>query len=399
MTQPPAAATVTMRIVAMLSLTAFAVSSIMRVPDPLLPDIAREFGVSIGTASQIVTVFVVCYGGMQLFYGTLGDRLGKLKVIAGAAVCCALTTLLCAAAPSLLALSIARAASGGTAAAIIPLSLAFMGDTIEYKDRQAVIARFLLGQILGLATGQALGGVLAELMGWRPVFLVMGFLLLSAIAVLLIEVVRRPEIDPPGKTAGGIVGQLRTAGRLLTMRWPRTVIIAVMLEAMVMFASFPFVGSDLHHRFGIGYGAAGGLLAFFAAGALLYSLNAPFLIARLGESGLSWLGSGLLFAGYLALAFVPSLWAAGPAILLIGSGFYMLHATMQANATQMSTDARGLAVSIFATALFIGHSIGVSSASHVIDSYGAIPLYVFSGSGLLAVGLWFGVMLRRRRTP
>ena len=49
-------------------------------------------------------------------------------------------------------------------------------------------------------------------------------------------------------------------------------------------------------------------------------------------------------------------------ILLIGSGFYMLHATMQANATQMSTDARGLAVSIFATALFIGHSIGGAMA-------------------------------------
>lgn len=398
MTPPTVAAKPVMRIVAMLSLAAFAVSSIMRVPDPLLPDIAREFDVTVGAAARIITVFVVCYGAMQLLYGTLGDRLGKLKVIIGAAVMCAVTTMTCAAAPSLFALTSARAISGGTAAAVIPLSLAFIGDTIEYKERQAVIARFLFGQILGLAAGQALGGVLAELMGWRPVFVVMGCLLLIAIAILLAEVVRRPEIDPVARTSGATIrAQLMTAGRLLILPWPRTLILAVMLEAIAMFSAFPFVGADLHQRFGIGFGLVGGLLGFFALGGLIYSLLAKALVTRLGETRLSWLGSGFVFAGYMGLATIPSLWACGTAILLIGFGFYSLHATMQANATQMSTEARGTAVAVFVTALFMGQSIGVSAGAPVMDRYGAIPLYLFSGAGLLAVGIWYGIILKRRR--
>ena len=45
----------------------------------------------------------------------------------------------------------------------VPLSMAWIGDHTPYQNRQAVLARFLTGQILGLACGQLMGGLLADL--------------------------------------------------------------------------------------------------------------------------------------------------------------------------------------------------------------------------------------------
>ena len=49
--------------------------------------------------------------------------------------------------------------SGATAAGIVPLSMAWIGDNIPYERRQATLARYLTGTILGMGAGQLIGGV------------------------------------------------------------------------------------------------------------------------------------------------------------------------------------------------------------------------------------------------
>ena len=56
----------------------------MSVTGPLLPVIASEFGVSVGAAGIIVTAFAVPYGAFQIVFGPLGDRFGKLRMVAAA---------------------------------------------------------------------------------------------------------------------------------------------------------------------------------------------------------------------------------------------------------------------------------------------------------------------------
>src|SRR5258706_422258 len=166
-----------------LSLAAFFSGVSQRVTDPLLPRLAGEFSVSLGAASWVVTVFTIGYGLNQLFFGPVGDRFGKYRVIAWACIGCSLATLLCALAPGLNWLLVARLAAGSMAAAIIPLSMAWIGDVVPYEQRQPVLARFLIGQIVGVAMGQLLGGLAADFLGWRVPFylLTAGFLSVSAL--------------------------------------------------------------------------------------------------------------------------------------------------------------------------------------------------------------------------
>jgi len=68
--------------IAALSLAAFGSAIAVRVTDPLLPDLASEFGVPLGEAADVITVFSIAYGVSQLFFGPVGDRFGKYRVIA-----------------------------------------------------------------------------------------------------------------------------------------------------------------------------------------------------------------------------------------------------------------------------------------------------------------------------
>src|SRR5579875_3717360 len=92
-----------LRPIGILSTAAFCVAACLRITDPLLPDVARAFGVGIGAASVVVTAFAFAYGLAQVAYGPIGDRFGKYGVIAGAMTLSALFIAAAATAPTLLA--------------------------------------------------------------------------------------------------------------------------------------------------------------------------------------------------------------------------------------------------------------------------------------------------------
>ncbi|HSJ42654.1 MAG TPA: MFS transporter, partial [Xanthobacteraceae bacterium] len=156
--------------ITLLALASFASQSMVRVSDSLLPQIATDFGVSVGSASIVVTAYALAHGSVQLIIGPVGDRFGKYVCVTAAAAMSTVLVLMCGLAGSLSTLVAARLACGLSAGWIIPLALAFLGDVIPYERRQQVLGTFLSGQIFGQLFGQAAGGVLGDLFGWRNVF-------------------------------------------------------------------------------------------------------------------------------------------------------------------------------------------------------------------------------------
>ncbi len=385
----------TNRAVFLLSLAAFASAASLRATDTLLPQLAAEFSVSTGSAASVVTAFAVSYGLLQAVYGPLGDRYGKYLMVCAATLASSLGTFACAAAPTLHLLVVARFAAGATVGALIPLSMAWIGDVVAYEQRQARIARFALGQIFGTAFGQSVAGVLGEHFGWRAIFVVLGVLYLVVGALLLLELRRNPitRRSPSDATMTIYAGLARMA-RLLEHRWVRVIVATVFAEGMMMFGSIAFIPVHLQHRFALGPAAAGAMASAYAAGGMLYALGARRFVARLGEGGLAAGGGMMLAAGYVWLAFAPAAWACLPGIIAIGVGLYMLHNTLQVNATQMAPASRGSAVSLFALCLFSGQSAGVWLAGKVVDAYGTTPVFVAVSLGLVLLGFSFRSQLK-----
>lgn len=383
------------RPIALLSAAGFASVASMRVGDPLLPQVAQEFAVTVGDASVIATAFALAYGLCQLLYGVLGDRFGKYRLITLATLVSALTAAAAGLVDSLGALGLARLAGGATAAAIVPLSMAFIGDHVPYQNRQAMLARFLSGTIFGVIAGQVLGGLLGELFGWRVVFLLLsGFFLV--IGMLLALELRSARVPPPRLTSSiSPAALIRGYTHLLSRHWVVIVLVTVFAEAFLFYGAFTFVGAYLHERFGLDYALVGVLLGCMGLGGLAYTLSVRRLLRWLGERGLSLAGGAAIAVGLVAVALSP-LALMAPAIAVLGLGLYMLHSTLQTNATQMAPETRGLAVSTFANALFLGQALGVWLCGLAIDRIGFRPVFVVLGLALVLVGAGFARLLDRR---
>jgi MFS transporter, YNFM family, putative membrane transport protein len=382
------------RTIAFLAAASFASAASVRACDPILPEIAAAFSTSVGMASRVVTVFGVTYACAQLAYGLIGDRFGKLETIAVTTLASAATAALCALSGSLDLLIVARLFAGGTAAAIIPLSIAWIGDEVDYEARQPVIARFLTGQILGLILGQAVAGIVAEHLGWRLVFLFLaGFFLVSGVA-LTRELLQRRERAVPVPVP--VREALRQLGGLLRHRWVLIVLATVFVEGAALFGGYSFVGADLRARFGISYDLIGLIVGGFGLGGLVYAAAAPVLVRRLGEGGLAISGGLVLAAAFVLIGFVPRALAAAPATIVAGLGFYMLHNTLQTNATQMAPEARSLSVALFASCFFLGQAVGVSLGAPVFDRAGGMPLFLIAGAVLAGLGFMFSRTLRAK---
>jgi YNFM family putative membrane transporter len=382
------------RAIVLLALAGFASQSMVRSADSLLPQIAVDFAVSVGAASVIVSAYMLAHGSMQLVIGPAGDRLGKYRAIAVMCALSAVTVGACGLAGSLATLTLARVASGLTASWIIPLGMAYIGDVVPYERRQQVLGRYLSGQITGQLFGQAAGGIIGDLLGWRAAF----FIHAAIFAVVSLALFRELAINPMTRPAPrgerqSLIGSYRT---VLANPFARVVMMVAFMEFAFMFGAFAYVGADLHLRFGLSFTALGLMVGFFGIGGLIYAATVKQLVAWLGQPGLALNGGLILGIAYLMLAFAPVWWITPVAVTLIGLGFYMLHNTLQTNATQMSPEARGTAVGLFSAALYLGQTAGVALFALVIDRAGAPAVFVTAAVLLPMLAVLFAGRLRMK---
>jgi YNFM family putative membrane transporter len=378
--------------IALLSLAGFFSIALLRACDPLVPEIARSFGVSIAEASAPVLVYAMAYGIGQLVFGPIGSRLGTFRT---ATIGCTLTaafSLLGAFVVSLDQLVAARTLAGFAAGAIVPMSIAFIGETVPYSHRQATLARLMTGAILGSIVGFAVSGMLAEYVDWRYMFVLLS-LGLAGVACGLWWYLPRLAAQP-GPRSRFVANPLRQYARILSQRWPRVVLIAVAIEGAV-FGVIPFIGAMLAEQHGLGNLGIGAVLGCLGAGSLVFAMTARRIIGALGEFGCARLGSAMALGGFALIALSPATSLVVLGAFTVGLGYMMLHNTLQANATQMMPDDRSVAVSLFAFCLFTGQAAGVGLFAVVTPVVGYQAAILAGGVTVLLVGLAFAAAKRR----
>ena len=180
----------------LMALAAFASGFSLRISDPLLPQVAADFGTGVGAASAIVTAYAIPYGLTQAFAGVIGDRLGKCQAVAAA---CALS---CAAGAAVRGRAIAAAARAraphlrrpappSSCRSAWPMS----ATSCPMSGGRPVLARFLAGQMCGMIAGQIAGGVIGDHFGWRTVFVVLAAVFAAA-GARAGQPVPRQSVDP-----------------------------------------------------------------------------------------------------------------------------------------------------------------------------------------------------------
>ena len=174
---------------AVLALACVVYSMDLTVLHLALPSLSQDLQPTSAQLLWIIDIYGFMVAGLLITMGTLGDRIGRRRVLLIGAAGFALASLLCAFSTSPEMLIASRALLGIAGATIAPSTLSLIRNMfLDPGQRTFAIGIWITAFSLGGAVGPLLGGALLEFFWWGSVFLlalpVMGLLLILGPIVL-----------------------------------------------------------------------------------------------------------------------------------------------------------------------------------------------------------------------
>ena len=347
---------------AVLTLAALVYAMDLTVLNLAIPRISAELKPTSAQLLWILDIYGFLVAGLLITMGTLGDRIGRRKLLLGGAAGFALASLLAAFSTSSEMLIASRAVMGIAGATVAPSTLSLIFTMfLDPKQRTTAIGFWIAAYSAGGAIGPVLGGVLLEFFWWGSVFLigvpVMGLLLIlgprtlpeykdpnagrmhvrsaamSLLAILAV-VYGLKEIAQDGIAtvpvlsiiAGVVLGimfvrtQLRLDSPIIDVRLFRIRAFTAslgtyLLGIFVVVGYFLFIGQYLQLVLGLSPIEAAVWSLPSAVGFIVGSMLAPRIIHRFRPSVI--MGAGMTVAGVGSVLLLGLGLDAGPGILLI----------------------------------------------------------------------------------
>jgi DHA2 family multidrug resistance protein-like MFS transporter len=155
-----------------------------------VPHIATQLNPSSLQLLWIVDIYGFMVAGALVTMGTLGDRIGRRRLLMMGAVAFGFASILAAFAPSAELLIFARALLGLAAATLAPSTLSLISNMFhDEKQRRVAIGVWIASFSAGAAIGPVVGGILLTWFWWGSVFLV-------AVPVMVMLLILGPILLP-----------------------------------------------------------------------------------------------------------------------------------------------------------------------------------------------------------
>lgn len=160
-----------------------------------LPALAADLQPSSTQALWIMDAYGFMIAGFLITMGTLGDRIGRRRLLLIGAVAFGVTSVIAAYSTSAVMLIAARAALGIAGATLMPSTLALISNMFgDARQRALAIGVWATMFALGMALGPVVGGLLLERFWWGSAFLV-------AVLVVAVLLVAAPLLLPEYRAA------------------------------------------------------------------------------------------------------------------------------------------------------------------------------------------------------
>ncbi|HEX2215755.1 MAG TPA: MFS transporter [Xanthobacteraceae bacterium] len=380
------------RVLAVVAFASFASSMFIRMTDPLVPQVATEFGVDVSVAALLGTAFAAPWALMQPILGPLGDLLGKTRVIQTCLFILVASAVVGALATSFPMLVGARVLAGAAAGGVFPVSMAVYGDMVPIEQRQIGMGRLLTASISGMFVGSAAAGALADFLHWRGIFVVYGACaLLAAVGAAF---ALRGAASPPRRV--NVTAMIENYAKVWSNPRSKICYLAVFAEGVALVGLFPFVAVLLVSIGESRASIAGLVLAAFPIGGVIYSLAVGQIVPRFTTRSLMIFGGLLAAAALIIQATIPP-WPVQVAIFLVmGFGFYLLHGCILVQMTELAPQARGTAVAGHALAYFSGQAVGPVAYGIGLAAIGAPATILLAALTMVLVGTMTAHLLHGR---
>lgn len=287
----------------------------------VLTNMAKEFGITIVTATLAITFTLIMRPVGALIFGPLAEKFGRKPVLVANIVVFAAIELASAVAPNFGTFFALRIVYGIAMGGIWGVASALTMETVPKHSRGFVSGMFQAGYPLGYLIASVVYGLLADVVGWRGMFAI-------GVAPILLAVYIFFKVDesPVWKATRGLAGQTSKVAfwPAVARNWP------VLVFAVVLMAAFNFFShgtQDLYPTFlkvqhGFPTATVSIIAICYNIAAIFGGLLAGTLSERFGRKRII-----IIFAA-LALPCIP-LWAFASGSLLLGIGAFLLQFMVQ----------------------------------------------------------------------
>jgi EmrB/QacA subfamily drug resistance transporter len=368
----------------------------------------------------LFSIYLLAQAVTVPIYGKLADTVGRKPVVLFGIAMFALGSLLCGVATSMLWLIVFRAVQGIGAGAIQPMTMTIAGDLYTLSERAKVQGYLASVWAMSSVAGPLLGGLLADYVSWRWIFLInlplcalAGWMLVRSFAESAPR--RRHSVDYPGAAllavgAGALILGLLEGGQ--AWAWSSPVSVGIFAGGVLLLVLFGLVERRARNpilplwvftrrvviasslvsvligavllgltsyvpTFAQGVLGTGALVAGLTVGALtlgwpLAASQAGKVYLRIGFRATALIGSGLAALGAASTLLITehsALWQVAASCFVIGTGMGLVATpTLIAAQTSAEWTERGVVTSANMFARSIGSAVGVAVFGAIVNS-------------------------------
>jgi MFS family permease len=370
-----------------------------------LPELQREFGMSAGTSTWLLTVFALASAVGHPLAGHLADRHGPRRVLMAGLVVTGAGALGAAYATTFSLLLVLRALQALSTSAAFPAGIVLLRMLDDRDDWGRPLPPAWLGTVamssnLGAALGPVLGGVFVATVGWRAIFVAN----LPIVIAGMVLVLRQFPVDPEYKRrdGGGVAYHLTALQRPLFSVYARFA-----AACTVFFAGFFALPLWLVQSCGFGAVETGAMMIPMV---IVSALTTPVAIRTVSRSGVAAtlaLGASGLCLGTALLAMTDtqsSIVAPLATMVAFGASHAFNNLGLQAELSHLASPAQlGAATGLFQAARFVGAGLAAGLVGiTVANDAPTEDLHRLSvAAGIMSVVLlaWATHLLRRRGNP
>ncbi|MEO3828290.1 MFS transporter [Actinomadura sp. B10D3] len=352
---------------------------------PLLAGLRDAFHVGDVAAGSLVTVTQIGYAAGMVLLVPLGDRFETRRLVSvmlGVVTAALVVAGTAAYFPVLLAAALVIGAMSVVAQILVP----FAANLAPDHRRGRVVGQVMSGLLAGILLSRTAGSLIAEVAGWRVVYLA------SAAFMAVLAVALRSALPSRAPTTHEPYGRLlRSTGRLLRVHAPlrrRALFQAALFGAFSAYwttVSYVLTGAPFHYsELGVGLfalvGAGGAMIAPAAGRWADRGLNRPMTAVAYGMGVLAFVVGGLGRDHVLLLA------AAAVLVDMAVQGSFILG---QHSVHALDPEARARINSSYLATIFLGGALGSQLGAYAYHSGGWPAVTVAGGTlPLLALLAW-----------
>jgi DHA1 family purine ribonucleoside efflux pump-like MFS transporter len=362
-----------------LMLGAFSQVTAEFLPASLLTPIARDLGVSVGAAGQVVTatslVGIIAGLAMTILTRAMDRRL----VLWLLTVLLFVSNLLSATASNLTMLLFARVLLGISLSGFWAMATATAMRLVPADALPRAISLIFSGVSIATVSAAPIGAYLGDLWGWRNVFLLAAVVSAVVLVFQMLTLPRLPPLTSP---------DVRTLFVLMRRPSVRLVMIAIAVSISGHFAGFTYVRHFLEQVPQLPVTAISLVLLAYGVGGFFGNFAGGALVARGAKLAIVTGSAAIAVLAAVLFVFGASGFVAGIAVGLWGFAFGVLPVGFQTWMVRVASDeaesAGGLLVSAFQVAITVGAVVG----GILVDGFGP-----FGAIGYLAAATLAGALL------